>query len=79
LLGVLRQGSTLLPGARDAVCSLVESGLPFVLVSNATSTDCASLAGSLADAGLPIAASDVVTASKVTADYIRATAPGARC
>jgi HAD superfamily hydrolase (TIGR01458 family) len=77
--GVLRQDSTLLPGARDAVCWLAESGLPFVLVSNITSCDRASLARSLLDSGLPVAAADVVTPSKVAADYIRASGPDARC
>jgi len=77
--GVLRQDSVLLPGARAAVSWLAELGLPFVLVSNVTSVDRASLARSLAAAGLPVEVADVVTASKVTADYIRAASPDARC
>ena len=77
--GVLKNGSTLLPGARDTLAWLRTRSMPFVLASNTTSVDQATLGTNLAAAGLPVEIGDVVRFPRITADYIRATAPKARC
>src|SRR5580658_7203943 len=77
--GVLRVGPNALAGAKETLSWVRRSGLRYVLISNTTSTDPKSLTRHLAEMGLDVEPGNVVTASAVTADYVHATHPGARC
>jgi HAD superfamily hydrolase (TIGR01458 family) len=77
--GVLTVSWQPLPGAVEALREIREAGLAVALVTNTTSRTRASIAATLADAGFPVAAGDVLTAPAVTAAYLAEHWPGARC
>jgi len=77
--GVLVTAWKALPGAVDALRWLRDRDLPFVLATNATSLSRAGLAARLAEAGLEVDASEVVTAPVLAASYLRTHHAGARC
>ncbi|GEC02907.1 hypothetical protein SSP24_05620 [Streptomyces spinoverrucosus] len=77
--GVLTVSWQPLPGAVDALREIRDAGLPVALVTNTTSRTRASIAGTLAEAGFPVAAEDILTAPAVTAAYLAERFPGARC
>ncbi|MER6179895.1 HAD-IIA family hydrolase [Streptomyces sp. NPDC001652] len=77
--GVLTVSWEPLPGAVEALRELREAGLDVALVTNTTSRTRASIAGTLAEAGFPVTARDILTAPAVTAAYIAEHFPGARC
>ena len=76
--GVLTVSWKPLPGAVEALRALRDAGLSVALVTNTTSRTRASIARTLADAGFPVAAEDVLTAPAVTAAYLAERYPGAR-
>jgi HAD superfamily hydrolase (TIGR01458 family) len=67
-----------LPGAVEALRAVRDAGLSVALVTNTTSRTRASIARTLADAGFPVAAEDILTAPAVTAAYLAERYPGAR-
>ncbi|MDN3025526.1 HAD-IIA family hydrolase [Streptomyces sp. S.PB5] len=77
--GVLTVSWQPLPGAVEALRELREAGLAVALVTNTTSRTRASIAGTLAEAGFPVTAEDILTAPAVTAAYVAEHFPGARC
>ncbi|MGV9455604.1 TIGR01458 family HAD-type hydrolase [Streptomyces sp. NPDC003635] len=77
--GVLTVSWQPLPGAVEALREIREAGFGVALVTNTTSRTRASIAGTLADAGFPVSAQDILTAPSVTAAYLAEHAPGARC
>ncbi|MGX7761620.1 HAD-IIA family hydrolase [Streptomyces angustmyceticus] len=77
--GVLTVSWKALPGAVAAVARLRAGGLPLVLVTNTTSRTRAAVAGRLAGEGFPADVDDILTAPAVTAAYLRAHHPQARC
>ncbi|WP_037683820.1 HAD-IIA family hydrolase [Streptomyces griseus] len=77
--GVLTVSWQPLPGAVGALREIRDAGLAVVLVTNTTSRTRASIAGTLADAGFPVTADDILTAPAVTAAHLAERAPGARC
>ncbi|MFF5476175.1 HAD-IIA family hydrolase [Streptomyces sp. NPDC012935] len=77
--GVLTVSWQPLPGAVEALREIREAGLGVALVTNTTSRTRASIARSLADAGFPVSAEDILTAPAVTAAYLAEHCPGARC
>ncbi|MFI9611580.1 HAD-IIA family hydrolase [Streptomyces sp. NPDC052023] len=77
--GVLTVSWRPLPGAVDALRAIRDAGLPVALVTNTTSRTRASLAATLAEAGFPVTPDDILTAPAVTAAYLTAHFPGARC
>ncbi|MFE7706641.1 HAD-IIA family hydrolase [Streptomyces sp. NPDC057486] len=77
--GVLTIDWEPLPGAVAALERLRTAGLPFALVTNTTSRTRARIAAKLAGAGFPVGEDDILTAPAVTAAYLRAHCPGARC
>ena len=76
--GVLTVSWKPLPGAVEALRAVRDAGLGVALVTNTTSRTRASIARTLADAGFPVAAEDVLTAPAVTAAYLAERYPGAR-
>lgn len=77
--GVLTVSWRPLPGAVEALRAIRDAGLPVALVTNTTSRTRASLAGTLAEAGFPVTAEEILTAPAVTAAYLAEHFPGARC
>jgi len=77
--GVLTVSWEPLPGAVAALQQISEAGLGVVLVTNTTSRTRASIAETLAGAGFPVTAEDILTAPAVTAAYLAERHPGARC
>jgi HAD superfamily hydrolase (TIGR01458 family) len=68
--GVLTVSWKPLPGAVEALRAVRDAGLGVVLVTNTTSRSRASIAGSLADAGFPVGAEDILTAPAATAVHL---------
>jgi HAD superfamily hydrolase (TIGR01458 family) len=77
--GVLVVAWQALPGAAEALRALRERGVPFLVATNATSVPRSALAEKLRGTGLDVDESRVVTAPVLTASYLRANHPGARC
>src|SRR5260370_22082485 len=77
--GVLTVSWKPLPGAVAALHRLRAAGVPLALVTNTTSRTRASIAGTLAGAGFPVTASDILTAPVIAAAYLHDRYPGARC
>ena len=77
--GVLTVSWRPLPGAVEALREVREAGLAVLLVTNTTSRTRASIAGTLAEAGFPVSAGDILTAPAATAAYLAEHCPGARC
>ena len=77
--GVLTVSWKPLPGAVAALHQLRAADLPLALVTNTTSRTRASIASALAEAGFPVATSDILTAPVIAAACVRDRYPGARC
>jgi HAD superfamily hydrolase (TIGR01458 family) len=77
--GVLTVSWKPLPGTVAALQQLGANGFPLALVTNTTSRTRASIASTLAEAGFPVTADDILTAPVIAAAYLREHYPGARC
>jgi HAD superfamily hydrolase (TIGR01458 family) len=77
--GVLTVSWRPLPGAVAAVRWLRDAGIGLALLTNTTSQTRSWIAGTLADAGFPVTAADVLTAPAITAAYLASHYPGASC
>jgi HAD superfamily hydrolase (TIGR01458 family) len=77
--GVLTVSWKPLPGTVEALRAVRDAGLGVALVTNTTSRTRASIARTLAEAGFPVEADDVLTAPAVTAAHLAERYPGARC
>lgn len=77
--GVLTVSWQPLPGTVEALREIRGAGLAVALVTNTTSRTRASIARTLADAGFPVSAGDILTAPAVTAAHLAEHYPGARC
>jgi HAD superfamily hydrolase (TIGR01458 family) len=77
--GVLTVSWRPLPGAVAAVTALRDAGLKVALLTNTTSRTRARIAATLAKAGFPVGAGDVLTAPALAAGYLADRYPGARC
>jgi HAD superfamily hydrolase (TIGR01458 family) len=77
--GVLTVSWQPLPGAVSAVSRMRAAGLKLRLLTNTTSRTRAAIAATLAAAGFPVDAGDILTAPVLAAAYIAEHYPGARC
>src|SRR6266704_4888975 len=77
--GVLTVSWRPLPGAVSAVSRMRAAGLKLRLLTNTTSRTRAAIAATLAAAGFPVDAGDILTAPVLAAAYIAEHYPGARC
>ena len=79
--GVLILSWKPLPGTVAALQQLRADGFPLALVTNTTSRTRASIASTLAEAGFPVTADDILTAPVIAAATCASTtpAPGACC
>ncbi|MBA2596497.1 MAG: HAD-IIA family hydrolase [Chloroflexia bacterium] len=77
--GVLRVGSEPIPGAGDLLDQLATRGIPFRLLTNATTASRAMLAAGLRAMGFPAGEELLITAPMATAAYVRRRFPGVPC
>jgi len=77
--GVLTTSWHALPGAVEAMARLRRMGLGLRLVTNTTSRTCSWMATRLSAQGFPVHPEDILTAPGLTAHYLTARYPGARC
>ncbi len=77
--GVLTVSWQPLDGAVTAMRRLRALACPLALVTNTTSRTRESIAATLAAAGFPVTAGDILTAPVIAAAYLRDRYPGARC
>src|SRR5262245_59326068 len=77
--GVLVLSWRAIPGAAKTVRYLVDRRVPCSYLTNTTTRTRQQIAAALADAGITVAADDVITAAVLTAEYLRTAHPAARC
>src|SRR5215471_3226801 len=77
--GVLTLSWRPIPGAVQAIVAVRDAGYPLALVTNTSSRTRGWIADTLAGAGFPVAADDIFTVAQLTATYLAAQYPGARC
>ncbi|NEW39601.1 HAD-IIA family hydrolase [Nocardia cyriacigeorgica] len=76
--GVLVTSWRALPGAPDAVRRLAEQGLHRAFLTNTTSRTQAEIADRLCAAGIEVSPAEIVTAARLTVEYLRRDHPDAR-
>ncbi|GAB2640778.1 HAD-IIA family hydrolase [Gordonia jinhuaensis] len=76
--GVMVTSWEALPGAVDALRRLAGLGIPRMFLTNTTSLSRGEIADRLTAAGFDVAASEILTAAKLTAEYLMAHYPGRR-
>ena len=76
--GVLGVSWVPLPGAADAVTRLHAAGVPLRVLTNTTAYPQAKFGAVLREYGFPFADDEVLTASVLAAEWLRAARPGAR-
>ena len=74
--GVFVMKGAALPGAAEALTTLVARGIPFRVATNVSSIHRSTLAAHFAAAGLPIPGERIVTAASATAAHTAAAYPG---
>lgn len=77
--GVLTVSWKPIPGSSQALSRLREAGVAMVFVTNTTSMTRSAIAAALAEADLPVAIEEILTAPSMTAALVGRDHPGARC
>lgn len=77
--GVLVTSWRPIPGAAQTLRTLAGRQVACSFLTNTTTRTRAQIAMALAEAGMPVRPDEVITAAVLTADYLRATFPHARC
>jgi HAD superfamily hydrolase (TIGR01450 family) len=77
--GVLVTSWQPIPGAAETLRALAERGVPCSYLTNTTTRTRADIAAALTAAGMDVRPDEVITAAALTAEYVRASYPGARC
>jgi 4-nitrophenyl phosphatase len=73
--GVVYTGSEVIPGAPEFFRLLRRRGLPFLLITNNSSRRAEQFAARLADMGIEVEPSEILTSAQATADYLAGEAP----
>ncbi|PTR31127.1 HAD superfamily hydrolase (TIGR01458 family) [Rhodococcus sp. OK519] len=76
--GVLVTSWRPVPGAVEALAQVRRRGGPRAFLTNTTSKTCGEIAAALDAAGFDVRPEEIVTAVRLTAEYLRSTYPGAR-
>jgi HAD superfamily hydrolase (TIGR01458 family) len=77
--GVLHVGTRPVPGAAEALETLIAWGIPFRLLTNTTTASRVTLAAKLRATGLPVSEEILLTAPVATAAYVARRFPGTPC
>ncbi|QBJ95809.1 HAD-IIA family hydrolase [Rhodococcus sp. ABRD24] len=76
--GVLVTSWRPVPGAAEALAEVARDGRRRAFLTNTTSRTCEEIASTLVDAGFDVRPDEIVTAARLTTEYLRSTYPGAR-
>ncbi|MCR5977455.1 HAD-IIA family hydrolase [Gordonia jinghuaiqii] len=76
--GVMVTSWKALPGAVEAVTELAELGIPRMFLTNTTSRSRGEIAQALGECGFDVDAEEILSAAKLTAEYVASTYPGKR-
>ena len=76
--GVMVTSWKALPGAVEAVATLADRGFPRMFLTNTTSKSRGEIAAALARCGFDVAPEEILTAAKLTAEYLAQHYPGKR-
>ncbi|MFT4126548.1 MAG: HAD-IIA family hydrolase [Gordonia sp. (in: high G+C Gram-positive bacteria)] len=74
--GVMVTSWKALPGAVDAVRTLADLGYPRMFLTNTTSRSRGEIAAALGECGFDVEPGEILTAAKLTAEYLSRTFPG---
>ncbi|STZ26181.1 putative sugar phosphatase of HAD superfamily [Mycolicibacterium aichiense] len=77
--GVLVTSWTPIPGAAEALAVLADHQIARSYLTNTTTRTRSQIAAALCAAGMDVRPDEVITAAALTADYVRANYPDARC
>jgi HAD superfamily hydrolase (TIGR01450 family) len=77
--GVLVTSWKPIPGAAEALVVLADHQIARSYLTNTTTRTRAQIAAALCEAGIEVRPDEVITAAALTADYVRANYPDARC
>ncbi|MBI3691212.1 MAG: HAD-IIA family hydrolase [Mycolicibacterium aromaticivorans] len=77
--GVLVTSWTPIPGAAEALAVLADHQIARSYLTNTTTRTRRQIAAALCEAGMDVRPDEVITAAALTADYVRANYPDARC
>lgn len=77
--GVLVTSWEPIPGAAEALGVLAEKQIACSYLTNTTTRTRQQIAAALSEAGIEVRPDEVITAAALTADYVRANYPDARC
>lgn len=77
--GVLVTSWQPIPGAAETLRVLAEHQVACSYLTNTTTLTRSQIAAALSSAGMSVRPDEVITAAVLTADYVRAHHPGARC
>jgi len=77
--GVLVTSWRPLPGAADSLSALRRAGLSLRFLTNTTAKSGREIVVALNEVGVAIDADELITAGRITADYLTSRFPGARC
>jgi 4-nitrophenyl phosphatase len=76
--GVMYRGNVAVPGAAAFIAALREAGVPFVFLTNNSTTPPDKVAERMNGMGIPCRAEEVLTSAEVTATTLAGEMPGAR-
>ena len=76
--GVIYRGKTRLPGAPEFIARLRQDGIPYLFLTNNSTTPSDDVAKRLCNMGIEASAEDIMTSAEATAAFPAGEAPGAR-
>jgi 4-nitrophenyl phosphatase len=76
--GVIYRGNAVLPGAPELIAALKRAGIPYLYLTNNSTTPPEQVAERLARMGIPTDPAEVLTSAQATAIALKGEVPGAR-
>jgi 4-nitrophenyl phosphatase len=76
--GVIYRGKTVLPGAPELIVRLRREGIPFLFLTNNSTTPPRAVAERLREMGITVTAADIMTSAEATASFLASEKPGCR-
>ncbi len=76
--GVMYRGKTVLPGAPELITRLRRDGIPYLFLTNNSTTPSDEVARRLCDMGIEASSTDIMTSAEATAAFLADEIPGAR-
>jgi len=76
--GVIYRGRQVLPGAAELVTNLRRAGVPFLFLTNNSTTPPTAVAERLIGMGIPVDPAEILTSAEATAEMLASEMPGCR-